>query len=110
MGVRRGQGYNVPKPKRAHCPECDKKGVKQWYSHHGALWRDCQYCMHTWGEISWSTAMAEMKREPAPLSEPPNEGEDYWRRTESGKWLYTWVGDSEDLKAFKSGNAFKATA
>ena len=31
MGVRKGQGYGVPKPKRARCPECGKKGVKQWY-------------------------------------------------------------------------------
>ena len=56
MGVRKGQGYGVPKPKRARCPECGKKGVKQWYVTAHGLYRDCQYCQHTWGELSWKIA------------------------------------------------------
>lgn len=48
MGVRKGQGYGVPKPKRLTCPECGKKGVKQWYVTPRGIFRDCQYCMHTW--------------------------------------------------------------
>ena len=58
MGVRRGQGYGVPKQKRIHCPECGKKGVKQWYVTPRGIYRDCQYCMHTWGEMSWKIATA----------------------------------------------------
>lgn len=68
MGIRRGQGYNVPKPKRAICPECGKKGVKQWYPHNGGLWRDCQYCMHTWGEISWRIALEAARASARPNS------------------------------------------
>ena len=56
MGIRKGQGYGVPKPKRALCPECGRKGVKQWYVTPLGLFRDCQYCLHTWGEASWSIA------------------------------------------------------
>ena len=56
MGIRKGQGYGVPKPKRARCPECGKKGVKQWYVTAHGLYRDCQYCQHTWGELSWKIA------------------------------------------------------
>ncbi|PKO57736.1 MAG: hypothetical protein CVU24_18415 [Betaproteobacteria bacterium HGW-Betaproteobacteria-18] len=58
MGVRRGQGYGVAKPKRARCPECGKKGVKQWYVTSRGIFRDCQYCQHTWGELSWAIAIA----------------------------------------------------
>ena len=58
MGIRKGQGYGVPKPKRARCPECGKKGVKQWYVTAQGLYRDCQYCQHTWGELSWKIAIS----------------------------------------------------
>ena len=61
MGIRKGQGYNVPKPKRMCCPECGKKGVKQWYVNSLGIWRDCQYCLHTWGELSWAIAMDSRK-------------------------------------------------
>ena len=39
------------------CPECGKKGVKQWYVTAHGLYRDCQYCQHTWGELSWKIAI-----------------------------------------------------
>lgn len=56
MGTRAGQGYGHAKPKRLTCPQCGKKGVKQWYASAGSLYRDCQYCLHTWGELSWQIA------------------------------------------------------
>lgn len=56
MGTRAGQGYGAAKPKRATCPQGGKKGVKQWYASAGSLYRDCQYCQHTWGELSWQIA------------------------------------------------------
>lgn len=32
--------------------------------------------------------------------------QEYWRRTETGLWLYTWTGSEEDLKCAREGNAF----
>jgi hypothetical protein len=58
MDVRAGQGFGEPKPKRALCPECGKKGVKQWCVTAHGLHRDCQYCQHTWGELSWKIAIS----------------------------------------------------
>lgn len=63
MGVRKGQGYGVPKPKRVRCPECEKKGVKQWYVTAHGIYRDCQYCQHTWGELSWAIATSRRSSE-----------------------------------------------
>ena len=61
MGVRKGQGYGVPKPKRRKCPEvdCGKKGVGEWkVSPHG-IYRSCQYCGMSWGESSWSATKTQ---------------------------------------------------
>lgn len=54
MGVRRGQGYGVPKPKRLRCPECGKKGVTQWKATAFGLMRGCQYCQASWMPASWT--------------------------------------------------------
>lgn len=58
MGVRKGQGYGVPKPKRAPCPECGKKGVSQWHITPSGAYRECQYCRRVWGVPAWNLAMA----------------------------------------------------
>lgn len=45
MGVRKGQGYGVPKPKRGLCKACGKKGVTGWKAMPtGNLLKECQYC------------------------------------------------------------------
>lgn len=59
MGNRAGQGYGVPKPKRARCPECSKKGVTEWKVTPFGLVRHCQFCGQAWGEESWKLAKAE---------------------------------------------------
>lgn len=60
MGVRAGQGFGHPKPKRLRCPECGKKGVTQPKLCVGALsaiWvRGCQYCGASWTELEWAAA------------------------------------------------------
>lgn len=58
MGNRAGQGYGVPKPKRARCPDCGKKGVTQWkVTPYGEV-RGCQFCGGSWTPASWSIARA----------------------------------------------------
>lgn len=61
MGIRKGQGYGVPKSKRARCPDCKKKGVSQWkLSPYGHGWyRECQYCGASWKEAGWALATAK---------------------------------------------------
>ncbi len=57
MGIRKGQGYGVAKPKRARCPEvdCGKKGVTQWEAlPTGVLARHCQYCGQSWTQAAWA--------------------------------------------------------
>lgn len=61
MGNRAGQGFNVPKPKRAHCPECGKKGVTAWKVTPFGLSRHCQFCGQAWGEAGWNAAKAPKK-------------------------------------------------
>lgn len=67
MGVRRGQGYGIPKPKRMRCPEadCGKKGVSQWQPSPHGLSRSCQYCGMAWGEAGWNLAMKIAKEQTA---------------------------------------------
>ncbi|VVG70920.1 hypothetical protein PAP18089_01892 [Pandoraea apista] len=62
MGIRAGQGYGVPKPKRLRCPGCGRKGVSQWKLAPANGWfRECQYCGMSWGEASWKIAKGEYK-------------------------------------------------
>lgn len=56
MGVRAGQGYGQAKPKRRHCPQCQKHGVTQWKATDSGLVRHCQYCQMSWGEEGWRLA------------------------------------------------------
>ena len=56
MGVRAGQGYGVPKPKRLTCPDCKKHGVTQWRATGAGLVRYCQFCQASWGEAGWDAA------------------------------------------------------
>lgn len=57
MGVRAGQGFGTPKPKRHPCPTCQKKGVTQWQPTSAGLMRYCQYCQDSWGEAGWGAAL-----------------------------------------------------
>lgn len=57
MGVRAGQGYGVPKPKRLTCPECKKQGVTQWRATGAGLMRYCQFCQASWGEAGWKAVL-----------------------------------------------------
>lgn len=57
MGVRAGQGYGVPKPKRLICPDCGKRGVTQWKATAFGLVRGCQYCQQSWGKAGWELAI-----------------------------------------------------
>ena len=59
MGVRAGQGYGVPKSKCQVCPNCGKRGVKQWKATAHGLLRDCQYCQSSWGQAGWEQAKAQ---------------------------------------------------
>ncbi|GBG14605.1 MSHA biogenesis protein MshE [Novimethylophilus kurashikiensis] len=60
MGVRAGQGYGAPKPKRLICPSCGRKGVTQWKISMFGRVRECQYCRETWGEPGWALALKAM--------------------------------------------------
>lgn len=56
MGIRAGQGYGQPKPKRRLCPECGKRGVTQWQATEFGLVRHCQYCQASWSQVGWDSA------------------------------------------------------
>lgn len=61
MGIRAGQGYGVPKPKRRVCPECGKKGVGLPHLAFGTWVRGCQYCGMTWSDAAWKIAREQAR-------------------------------------------------
>lgn len=63
MGSRAGQGYGRQKPKRAHCPECGKKGVTQWKVTPFGEVRGCQFCGGSWTRASWAIARPDGVKE-----------------------------------------------
>lgn len=56
------------------------------------------------------TARDEAARLNTPLTTPPTQETDYWQLTETGYWLYTWVGSEHDFAALREGRAFAAIA
>ena len=83
-GDKAGLGRGRALPKRAQCPECDKKGVftpdrSRWPGPArltASVWRECQYCLRSWGsELSWTIAKERAERRRAG-TEKPNHAHD----------------------------------
>ncbi len=110
MGVRAGQGYGVAKPKRAHCPECGKKGVKQWYVTPCGIFRDCQYCQHTWGELSWKIATAKRSEGPgaATAVEEPVPAKAFMSAAPTTAYTHSRI--AAELDATATGRAYHGNA
>lgn len=86
MGVRAGQGYGVPKPKRVKCPECKKQGVTQWRATGVGLMRYCQYCQASWGEAGWKLAQGIADHITHPFKV------EAWERSSSMRGRLTLIG------------------
>jgi|ThiBiot_500_plan_1041544.scaffolds.fasta_scaffold00436_7 hypothetical protein len=73
MGVRAGQGFGVPKPKRGLCPGCARRGLTQWRATAYGMLRWCQYCQHSEGQGVFDMVTAGRWPGARPVTTPTKE-------------------------------------